>query len=129
MKLLMILQVQALSLAITVTVVLPSVVVAVGGHRQYDHYPLCRDCGRPLADPAYLLVDSLAPTPSLTDKLIGRNVTGLFGQPKVPLQRFRNPAGFEFDVVLFKKAACQSLDDVGHELERRILCNIFGHNM
>jgi len=67
-----------------------------------DHHEvLCRSCGREVADPAFLKVSPLSP-----DFLQRQNLT-LFGSAvRLPVEKLRNPAGFEFEVVTFERTGC-----------------------
>jgi len=66
-----------------------------------QHEVLCRSCGREVADPTYLRVSPLSP-----DFLQRQNLT-LFGSAKrLPVEKLRNPAGFEFEVATFERTAC-----------------------
>ena len=61
---------------------------------------LCRNCGRELADPFYLRTKHLSP-----EFIERRNKTQLFGATHpVSIERLKNPAGVEFEVVSFQKA-------------------------
>ena len=61
---------------------------------------LCRNCGRELADPFYLRTKHLSP-----EFIERRNKTQLFGATHpVSIERLKNPAGVEFEVVGFQKA-------------------------
>jgi len=54
-----------------------------------------------VADPTYLRVSPLSP-----DFLQRQNLT-LFGSAKrLPVEKLRNPAGFEFEVATFERTAC-----------------------
>ena len=65
-----------------------------------DHSVLCRSCGREVADPRRLYTRVLSP-----EFLERRNLTRLFGSRlPVSVERLRNPAGREFQVVSFTKA-------------------------
>ena len=73
---------------------------AVGrSSQEEDHSVLCRSCGRAVADPSLLYTRVLSP-----EFLERRNLSRLFGsrQP-VSVERLRNPAGREFQVVSFTK--------------------------
>jgi hypothetical protein len=65
-----------------------------------EHSVLCRSCGREVADPGLLYTRVLSP-----EFLERRNLSRLFGsrQP-VSVERLRNPAGREFQIVSFTKA-------------------------
>jgi len=68
---------------------------------------LCRSCGRELADPFYLTNTLLSP-----EYLERQNLTRLFGRTTpVPVEKLRNPAGKEFQVVTFTKAGCLGVGD------------------
>ena len=61
---------------------------------------LCRSCGREVADPFYLKTKTLSP-----EFIERRNRTNLFGvKHPVSIERLKNPAGHEFEVVSFEKA-------------------------
>ena len=61
---------------------------------------LCRSCGCEVADPGLLYTRTLSP-----QFLERRNLTRLFGSSlPVTVERLRNPAGREFQVVSFQKA-------------------------
>ena len=65
-----------------------------------EHSVLCRNCGRTLADPAYLHTKNLSP-----EFIERKNQTRLFGSKhSVSVEKLKNPRGFEFDVVSFEKA-------------------------
>jgi len=67
----------------------------------HNHEVLCRSCGREVADPAFLKVSPLSP-----DFLQRQNLT-LFGSAtRLPVEKLRNPAGFEFEVVTFERTGC-----------------------
>jgi len=54
-----------------------------------------------VADPAFLKVSPLSP-----DFLHRQNLT-LFGSTvRLPVEKLRNPAGFEFEVVTFERTGC-----------------------
>jgi len=66
-----------------------------------QHEVLCRSCGGEVADPTFLRVSPLSP-----DFLQRQNLT-LFGSAKrLPVEKLRNPAGFEFEVATFERTAC-----------------------
>ena len=71
---------------------------------------LCRRCGRPIADPAYIRPNlEVSPFDELQ-----KNVSTLFGQKgDFPVQSLVNPHGDKFDLVLFQKAGCQGVHGVG----------------
>jgi hypothetical protein len=71
-----------------------------GEEEEHQHSVLCRSCGREVADPGLLYTRVLSP-----EFLERRNLSRLFGsrQP-VSVERLRNPAGREFQVVSFTKA-------------------------
>ena len=61
---------------------------------------LCRSCGREVADPFYLKTKTLSP-----EFIERRNRTNLFGvKHPVSIERLKNPAGHEFEVVSFERA-------------------------
>ena len=65
-----------------------------------EHWVLCRNCGRGLADPSYLHTKSLSPL-----FIERKNKTELFGSKfPVSVETLKNPQGFQFDVVSFDKA-------------------------
>ena len=65
----------------------------------HDHNSvLCRSCGREVADPGLLRVSPLSP------HFLERRNTSMFGSSLiVPVERLRNPAGFEFSVITFSQ--------------------------
>ncbi len=67
-----------------------------------DGLVLCRECGRTTTEAATLL-NNVDVSPFDTH---GQNSSFLFGVANVPVQKLKNPDGFEFDVVLFRKAGC-----------------------
>jgi len=73
----------------------------------HDHNSvLCRSCGREVADPGLLRVSPLSP------HFLERRNTSMFGSSLiVPVERLRNPAGFEFSVITFSQGGCQGVGD------------------
>ena len=68
--------------------------------RSEDNAVLCRSCGRAVADPTYLHTRLLSP-----EFIERRNRTKLFGvEHPVSVEKLKNPAGVEFEVVSFEKA-------------------------
>ena len=86
-----------MSLLMTMTVTL----VAGHGHGEGDHHSvLCRSCGREVADPWQLRVSPLSP-----HTLTTHNVSMFGSSLAVPVERLRNPAGYEFSVITFSKGS------------------------
>ena len=67
---------------------------------------LCRNCGMEVADPSYLTVSPLSP-----HFLQRRNVSMFGSSLEVPVEKLRNPAGFEFQVISFSRGGCQGVGD------------------
>ena len=73
---------------------------AVGLSSTPHNSVLCRSCGRELADPSYLKTKTLSP-----EFIERKNQTLLFGvKHPVSIEKLKNPAGNEFEVVSFEKA-------------------------
>ena len=88
-----------MSLLMTMTVTL----VAGHGHGEGEgdhHSVLCRSCGREVADPWQLRVSPLSP-----HTLATHNVSMFGSSLAVPVERLRNPAGYEFSVITFSKGS------------------------
>ena len=69
-------------------------------HEEEDDHNsvLCRSCGRELADPSFLRVSPLSP------HFLERQNVSMFGSSlKIPVEKLRNPAGYEFSVITFRK--------------------------
>eukprot|EP00088_Acartia_fossae_P004932 TRINITY_DN12157_c0_g1_i2.p1 TRINITY_DN12157_c0_g1~~TRINITY_DN12157_c0_g1_i2.p1 ORF type:complete len:173 (-),score=26.89 TRINITY_DN12157_c0_g1_i2:227-745(-) len=70
-----------------------------------DETILCRSCGRGLADPSFLHTSHLSP-----EYLARRNHTKLFGSSGVvSVEKLRNPAGVQFEIVTFDTAGCSGV--------------------
>ena len=87
------------SLLLHVTVaVLVNILVSCSKSERDHNSVLCRSCGREVADPGLLRVSPLSP------HFLERRNTSMFGSSLiVPVERLRNPAGFEFSVITFSK--------------------------
>ena len=69
-------------------------------HEPDHNSVLCRSCGREVADPGLLRVSPLSP------HFLERRNTTMFGSSlTVPVERLRNPAGFEFSVITFSQGS------------------------
>lgn len=66
-----------------------------------EHGVLCRNCGREVAEPA-----SLTPSPLSPEYLERQNISLFGSEAKLSVEKLRNPAGVEFEVVTFKRAGC-----------------------
>ena len=61
---------------------------------------LCRSCGREVAEPGLLRVSPLSP------HFLERRNASMFGSSLiVPVEKLRNPAGFEFSVITFSQGS------------------------
>ena len=68
------------------------------GEKDDHNSVLCRSCGRELADPSFLRVSPLSP------HFLERQNVSMFGSSLiVPVEKLRNPAGYEFSVITFRK--------------------------
>lgn len=78
--------------------VLVNILVSCSKSERDHNSVLCRSCGREVADPGLLRVSPLSP------HFLDRRNTSMFGSSLiVPVERLRNPAGFEFSVITFSK--------------------------
>ena len=70
-------------------------------HDDHGHNSvLCRSCGREVADPGLLRVSPLSP------HFLERRNASMFGSTLiVPVEKLRNPAGFEFSVITFSQGS------------------------
>jgi len=85
--------------------ILPLLTTAVmTGSSSPEHEILCRSCGREVGDPSYL-----RPSPLSPEFLDRQNLTVFGSKVKVPVERLRNPAGYEFEVVTLERAGCKGL--------------------
>ena len=74
-------------------------------HDDHGHNSvLCRSCGREVADPGLLRVSPLSPY------FLERRNASMFGSTLiVPVEKLRNPAGFEFSVITFSQGSDSGL--------------------
>jgi len=71
-----------------------------------QHEVLCRNCGKEVGDPSYLRASPLSP-----EFLERQNLTVFGSEVKLPVEKLRNPAGIEFEVVTFGRAGCKGVGE------------------